>query len=81
MLRRHPVVLARFASRYVDGALAASRTAYATLRADLRDQVAAEVLAEALTACEREGARLLATQRAVGLVEEALRGKRFVPRL
>ncbi|MET0740642.1 MAG: hypothetical protein ABWZ26_03715 [Candidatus Nanopelagicales bacterium] len=81
VLRRHPVVLARFAARYVDGALAASRTAYATLRADLRDQVEAEVLVDALTACEREGARLLATQRAVGLVEEALRGKRFVPRL
>ena len=36
---------------------------------------------KAIAAYEREGARLLATARAVLLVEEALRGRRFVARL
>jgi hypothetical protein len=40
-----------------------------------------ETIAAALAAYERECARLVRTQRAVGLVEEALRGRRFRARL
>ncbi len=40
-----------------------------------------ETVAAAVAAYEREGARLMAALRAVGLVEEALRGRRFVARL
>jgi hypothetical protein len=81
VLRRHPVVLARFAVRHVDGAVAAARTGYAHARSDLRDLVPPEVVTAALAAFETEGARLVATARQVALVEEALRGRRHAPRL
>jgi hypothetical protein len=81
VLRRHPVVLARFAAHHVAGAIDAARRGTAAARTELRDVASPEVLAAAISAYEREGARLLATARAVGLVEEALRGRRYVPRL
>jgi hypothetical protein len=81
VLRRQPIVLARFAAHHVDGALTASRAGYRGARTELRDAVSPEVVAEALQAWEIEGARLLALARAVDLVEQALRGKRFIPRL
>ncbi|HTY71302.1 MAG TPA: hypothetical protein VMI11_02640 [Actinomycetes bacterium] len=81
ILRRHPVVLARFTAHHVAGALGAARDGYRSARTELRDVVSPEVVAEALQAWEAEGARLLALSRAVDLVEQALRGKRFVPRL
>ena len=56
-LRRHPVVLARFAVLHVEACQAAVET------------------------WQRESARLLGVRRAAGLVEEALRGRRFVARL
>lgn len=81
VLRRHPVVLARFATHHIQGALAAARTGYSQARSELRDVVGPEVVAAALAAWETEGARLVATARQVGLVEEALRGRRRAPRL
>ena len=81
VLRRQPVVMARFTAHHVDGALGASRAGYRSARTELRDAVSPEVVAEALEAWETEGSRLLALSRAVDLVEQALRGKRFVPRL
>ena len=58
VLRRYPLLLARFA----------------------RDHVAAGLEA-AITAYEREGARLAAAARGVEAVAGALRGERWVPRL
>jgi len=81
VLRRHPLVLARFTAHHVEGAISASRTAYSRMRAELGHAVTPEVLTEALNACERDGARLVAAQRAVGLVEEALQGRQFRARL
>jgi hypothetical protein len=81
VLRRHPVVLARFAAHHVQAGIEAARTGLSAARADLRDVVPAETVAAAVAAYEREGARLLVTARAVALVEEALRGRRFVARL
>ena len=40
-----------------------------------------DVVDAAVQAWEREAARLIGVRRAVGLVEEALRGRRFVARL
>jgi hypothetical protein len=40
-----------------------------------------EAVEAAVAAFEREGARLAATARSVALVEQALRGQRFVRRL
>ncbi|RKS77641.1 hypothetical protein CLV35_1335 [Motilibacter peucedani] len=81
VLRRHPAVLARFAAVHVEAAVEGARRGLAHAREDLRDVVPPEALEAAVQAYEREGARLLATGRAVLLVEQALRGGRFVPRL
>lgn len=81
VLRHHPVVLARFAARHVTSAAEAARQGLAAARAELRDVADPATVAAAVAAWEREGARLVGTQRAVGLVEEALRGRRFRARL
>jgi len=81
VLRRHPVVLARFAVHHVQAGIEAARQGLGTARADLRDVADPETVAAAVAAYEREGARLLAAARAVDLVEQALRGRRFVARL
>ena len=81
VLRRHPVVLARFAAVHVAAAQEAARRGLAGARTDLRDVVAPEAVEAAVVAYEREGERLAAAARAVGLVEEALRGRRYVARL
>jgi hypothetical protein len=81
VLRRHPVVLARFAAHHVQSGVEAARRGLSTVRQELRDVVDAPTVTAAVGAYEREGARLLVTGRAVALVEEALRGRRFVRRL
>jgi hypothetical protein len=81
VLRRHPEVLARFAAHHVQSALDGARAAYAGARRELRDRVEPEVLDAALRALEAEGARLARAAREVALVEEALRGTRWRPRL
>ena len=81
VLRKHPVVLARFAARHVASAVEAARLGYSTTRDDLRDVADTTTIEAALAAWEREGARLVRQQRAVWLVEEALRGRRFRARL
>ena len=81
VLRRHPVVLARFAAHHVDAGIEAARRGLAAGRVELREVVPPEAVAAALAAYEREGARLIAARRAVHLVEQALRGTEFRPRL
>jgi hypothetical protein len=81
VLRLHPVVLARFAALHVDAGVAAARHGLATVRADLRGLVPPEAVDAAVAAFEREGARLAGAGRAVSLVERALRGERYIPRL
>lgn len=81
VLRRHPVVLARFAAGHVDAGVQAARDGLRTLRADLAALVPPEVLDAAVGAYEREGRRLVAVRRQVTLVTAALQGERWVPRL
>ncbi len=81
VLRRHPVVLARFAAGHVASAVDAARAGLRTVRADLRGVVAPEVIEAAVAAYDREGRRLVAAGRQVALVDAALRGERHVPRL
>jgi hypothetical protein len=81
VLRRYPVVLARFAAGHVASAVDAARQGLRTLRADLADVVPPEALDAAVGAYEREGRRLLRVGRQVALVDDALRGHRWVPRL
>ena len=81
VLRRHPVVLARFAAGHVASAVEAARQGIRTTRAELRDVVTAEVVEAVIAAYEREGRRLVTAGREVSLVDAALRGERHVPRL
>jgi hypothetical protein len=81
VLRRHDVVLARFAVLHIEACQAAVRRGLSEARATLRDHVDADTVEAAITTWHAEEARLLAERRAVGLVEEALRGRRFVARL
>jgi len=80
-LTRHPVALAWVAGHHVTGARRAAQAATAGARAALGDALDARALVRVIDALETEQARLLAAGRAVGLVEEALRGHRYVPRL
>jgi hypothetical protein len=81
VLRNHPVVLARFAAQFVEGQCRTTQEGLAGIRTNLAGHVSYEVVEAAAQAWLEQGARLARTRRAVGLVEEALRGRRFVPRL
>ncbi len=81
VLRRHPVVLARFAAEFVESQVRASADGLAGVRTSLADQVAPEVVQAAADAWAEQGARLIRLRREVALVEEALRGRVFVRKL
>jgi hypothetical protein len=81
VLRRHDVVLARFAVLHVEACQAAVRRGLSEARSALRDVADLAAVDAAVEVWQAESARLLAERRAVGLVEEALRGRRFVARL
>ena len=81
VLRRHEVVLARFAVLHVEACQAAVRRGLSEARAALREVVDPEAVEAAVRVWQTEEARLLGERRAVGLVEEALRGRRYVARL
>ena len=81
VLRRDPVLLARFATDHVSAGLEAARTGWRTVRVELADQLPPDAIEAAMVAYEREGARLAAAARGVEVVAGALRGERWVPRL
>ena len=81
VLTRHPLVLARFASWHVEAAAGAARHGLSRIRVELGGLVTPETRDAAVVALEREGARLAAAGRAVVLVERALRGEEYVPRM
>jgi hypothetical protein len=80
-LRRHIVVLARFAVLHVEASQAAVNRGLSEARGALRDVAEPNAVDAAVETFQRESARLIGERRAVGLVEEALRGRRFVARL
>ncbi|WP_204163320.1 hypothetical protein [Nocardioides gilvus] len=80
-LRRHAVVLARFAVIHVEADQAAVRRGLSGIRVDLRDVANDAVIEAAVQTFLIEDARLAAVRRSAGLVEEALRGRRYVARL
>ena len=75
------MALAWLAAQHVLAQGRANTAARAVARADLREVLAAHELEAVIGALEHEHARLLATHRAVGLVQDALRGLDYVPRL
>ena len=81
VFQRYPVVLARVAALHADASLQAARSAYAGARRDLACRVPPEAVAETLVALSKEGSRLAAQVREITLVEEALQGRRWRPKL
>jgi hypothetical protein len=81
VLRRHPMVLARFAAGALDGAIAAADAGLRTIRSELSGRIPPEAVEAAVAAYERERHRLRGARHAVDVVERALRGERWVPRL
>lgn len=81
VLRRHPVVLARFAHAHVEAQLGAAREGVARVREELGEYVDPGTAGKAVEVLQAEEARLRRLLRAVHLVEEALHDVRFVPRL
>ncbi len=80
-LRRYVAVLARFAVLHVESMQEGARRGLSEGRTALRDVAEQDVVDKALATWELEAARLAALRRSVGLVEDALRGRRFHERL
>lgn len=80
-VRRHPVILAFIARHVIAGAVQGARQGYRATRTELGDLVPPHAIDAALRAWRAEGERLAATACAVDLVERALRGETFRPRL
>ena len=81
VLRNHPIVLAQFATHFVNGQHEASQQGLAAVRTSLDEYFEADVVEAAAQAWLEQGARLARTRRAVALVDEALRGRVFVCKL
>ena len=81
VLARHPQALARLTALHVQGAAEACRRGLASARAELGSTLPPPALAEVIEALEAEQARLVAAGRGVVLVEQALLGRRYIPRL
>lgn len=81
LLRRHPLVLARFAGWQLDGAVRAGEVDLRALRTQLAGRVPPQVVGQAAEVWQEATAHLQRRRREVGLVEDALGGVRWRPRL
>lgn len=75
MVCRHPVILASIARHIVSGTVEGARQGYRTVRTELAEHAPPHAVDDALRAYRAEGFRLAKTERAVRLVERALRGE------
>ena len=80
-VHRYPVVLASIANHTLRGALAGAREGYRTVRTELGARIPPHAIEATLAAYQAEGRRLAAVVTAIDLVERALRGETFRPRL
>ena len=81
VLRRYPVALATMARYHSKACVEGARQGYRTARTELAGALPPHAIDTVLAVYRKEGARLAATDRAVGLVERALRGEVFTPTL
>src|ERR1700722_1146015 len=81
VLRRYPVSLATMARYHSRACVEAAREGYRTARTELAGALPPQTIDTVLAAYRKEGARLAATARAVSLVERALRGEVFTPKM
>ena len=81
VLRRYPVALATMARYHSRACVEGAREGYRTARTELAGALPPHAIDTVLAAYRKEGARLAATARAVALVERALRGEVFTPKM
>ena len=79
VLRRYPAALAAMARYHAKACVEGARQGYRTARTELAGTLPPHAIDTVLAAYRKEGARLAATARAVGLVERALRGETLAP--
>jgi hypothetical protein len=81
VLRRYPVALATMARYHSKACVEGARQGYRTARTELAGALPPHAIDTVLAAYRKEGARLAATAEAVDLVERALRGEVFTPKM
>jgi hypothetical protein len=81
VLRRYPVALATMARYHAKACVEGARQGYRTARTELAGALPPHAIDTVLAAYRKEGARLAATAEAVDLVERALRGEVFTPKM
>jgi hypothetical protein len=81
VLRRYPVALAALARYHSKACVEGARQGYRTARTELAGALPPHAIDTVLAAYSKEGARLAATAQAVDLVERALRGEVFTPKM
>ncbi len=81
VLRRYPVALAAMARYHAKACVEGAREGYRTARTELAGALPPHAIDTVLAAYRKEGVRLAATARAVGLIERALRGEVFSPKM
>jgi hypothetical protein len=81
VLRRYPIALAVMARHHSQACVEGAREGYRTARTDLAGVLPPHAIDTILAAYRKEGARLAETARAVDLVERALRGEIFTPKM
>src|SRR5215831_18733688 len=81
VLRRHPMALAAMARHHTAACVEGARQGYRTARTELAAALPPHAVDAVLAAYRTEGRRLAATERAVILVERAMRGESFTPKL
>jgi hypothetical protein len=81
VLRRHPAALASLARHHLAACVEGARQGYRTARTELGSALPPHGVDAVLAAYRSEGRRLVAAVTAAGLVERALRGETFTPRL
>jgi hypothetical protein len=81
VLRRYPIALATMARHHSKACVEGAREGYRTARTELAGVLPPHAIDTILAAYRTEGARLAETARAVDLVERALRGEVFTPKM
>ena len=81
VLRRYPVALATLARYHSKACVEGARQGYRTARTELAGALPPHAIDTVLAAYRKEGTRLAATAEAVDLVERALRGEVFTPKM
>src|SRR5262252_5731633 len=81
VLRRYPIALATMARHHSKACVEGAREGYRTARTELASVLPPHAVDTVLAAYRKEGARLAETARAVDLVERALRGEVFTPKM